>query len=64
MNKKDRDNYNHAIAENTEKHLTSLCQTLTSQMEDLRTQLKLSEDKCKRIESEQLFKFDKFETQT
>ncbi len=64
LNKKERDTYNHVIAENTEKHLTSLCQTLTSQMEDLRAQLKLAEEKCKRLESEQLIKFDKFETQT
>lgn len=31
---------------------------------DLRAQLKLAEEKCKRLESEQLIKFDKFETQT
>lgn len=64
LNKKERESYNQMVAENTEKHLTSLCQTLTSQIEDLRAQLKLSEEKCKRVESEQLIKFEKFETQT
>lgn len=64
LNKKERESYNQLVAENTEKHLTSLCQTLTSQIEDLRAQLKLSEEKCKRIESEQLIKYDKFESQS
>ncbi len=63
LNKKERDNYNHILAENTEKHLTSLCQTLTNQIEDLRLQHKQAEEKCKRLESDQLIKFDKFETQ-
>lgn len=52
LNKKDRENYNIVLAENTEKHLTNLCQTLTAQLEDLRMQLKLADEKCKRTEAE------------
>lgn len=64
LNKKERESYNHVVAENTEKHLSNLCQTLTSQMEDLKLQLKLSDEKCKRLECEQNSKYDKFEAQT
>ena len=57
----ERDNYNNIIAENTEKHLTNLCQTLTNQLEDVRLQLRLSEEKCKRFEYEQAAKNDKLD---
>ena len=63
LNKKERDGYNQIVAENTEKHLSSLCQTLTSQMEDLKVQLKMSDEKCRRLESEQNAKYDKFDAQ-
>ena len=52
LNKKDRDSYNIVLAENTEKHLTNMCQTLTTQLEDLRMQLKLADEKCKRTEAD------------
>jgi len=63
LNKKERDSYNQVMAENTEKHLSNLCQTLTGQMEDLKVQLKLSDEKCRRLEAEQNTKYDKFEVQ-
>ena len=63
LNKKERDSYNHVVAENTEKHLSNLCQTLTTQLEDLKLQLKLADEKCKRFECEQNSKHDKFEMQ-
>lgn len=63
LNKKERDNYNQIVAENTEKHLSNLCQTLTGQMEDMKVQLKLSDEKCRRLEAEQNTKYDKFEAQ-
>jgi hypothetical protein len=50
------------MTENTEKHLTNLCQTLTNQIEDLRLQLKIAEDKCKRYEYEQINRQDKIES--
>lgn len=49
------------MAENTEKHLTNLCQTLNNQLEDVKSQLKLTEEKCKRYEFEQSAKQDKIE---
>jgi hypothetical protein len=49
------------MTENTEKHLTSLCQTLNNQLEDVRMQLKHSEDKNKRFEYEQNARHDKIE---
>lgn len=61
LNKKERDSYNKDLSENTEKHLSNLCQTLTNQLEDLRVQARLSEDKCKRLESEQNSKLDRLE---
>lgn len=63
LNKKEREGYNQIVAENTEKHLSNLCQTLTSQMEDYKVQLKMSDEKCKRLESEQNAKYDKFDAQ-
>ena len=64
LNKKERDSYNQVMAENTEKHLSNLCQTLTGQMENLKVQLKLSDEKCRRLEAEQNTKYDKFEVQS
>ena len=52
------------MAENTEKHLTTLCQTLTSQMEDMKLQLRLTEETCKSLESELNSKQDKLEKQS
>ena len=60
--KKERDNYNTVMAENTEKHLTSLCQTLTTQLEDVRLQLRLYEDKCQRLEYDQNSRSDKIDS--
>lgn len=57
----ERENFNNAVAENTERHLTSLCQTLTNQLEDVREQLRLSEERYKRIDNELLAKNDKYE---
>jgi hypothetical protein len=56
---KERESYNNIVLENTEKHLTSLCQTLTNELEDVRLQLKLSDEKCKRFEFEQNEKNEK-----
>jgi hypothetical protein len=50
------------LTENTEKHLTNLCQTLNNQLEDVRIQLKLAEEKNKRYEYEQNAKHDKIES--
>jgi hypothetical protein len=61
LNKKERDSFNTTIAENTEKHLTHLCQTLTTQLEDVKMQLRISEDKCRRLESEQNNRSDKLD---
>jgi len=47
-----------------ENKLVELQHDLNKKERDLRAQLKLAEEKCKRLESEQLIKFDKFETQT
>ena len=56
---KEKESYNNVALENTEKHLTSLCQTLTNELEDVRLQLKLSDEKCKRFEFEQNEKNEK-----
>jgi predicted nucleic acid-binding Zn-ribbon protein len=61
LNKKERENFNGAIAENTERHLTSLCQTLTSQLEDLKDQLRLSDERYLKIETESQAKSDKID---
>lgn len=61
LNKKERENFNSAIAENTERHLTSLCQTLTSQLEDLKDQLRISDERCHKIETESQAKNEKLD---
>ena len=62
LSKKERDNFNAAVAENTERHLTNLCQTLTSQLEDVREQLKGSDERYKRLEADSLGKQEKYES--
>ena len=50
------------MAENTERHLTNLCQTLTTQLEDVKEQLRTSEERYKRLETELVAKNDKYES--
>ena len=59
---KERDNFNTAIAENTERHLTNLCQTLTNQLEDVREQLRNSDERYKRLEAEIATRTEKYES--
>jgi hypothetical protein len=62
LSKKERDSFNSAIAENTERHLTSLCQTLNTQLEDVREQLRASDERFKRLEADSFLKIEKFES--
>ena len=59
--KREKECFNSIVAENTEKHLTNLCQTLTSQLEDIRLQLRMSEEKAKRFEHELMMKNERLD---
>ncbi|RNA16350.1 hypothetical protein BpHYR1_053577 [Brachionus plicatilis] len=52
VSRREKESYGKEFLENTEKHLTNLCQTLTVQLEDVKFQLRVAEEKIKRSEAE------------
>ncbi|CAF0735884.1 unnamed protein product [Brachionus calyciflorus] len=62
--RRDKESYSKDLAENTEKHLTNLCQTLTSQLDDMRFNLKTAEEKLRRLENDHATKDEKMNSLT